>query len=331
MTDDARPTMADVARIAGVSPALVSIVMRDVPGASDETRRRIKSIADDIGYVPDRRAQKLRQTSSRLLGVVFQLQQPFHGDLVEQIYSAAARRGYDVMLSAVAPTRTEDAAAKSLVRERCEAALLLGSGFGATELAALATRVPPVVVMRASGVEGVASVRGDDVEGIGLAVDHLVELGHRRIAHIDGGGAPGSDDRRRGFRAAMTRHGLESSARIVSGGITETAGAQAMSTLLGEDRPTAVVAFNDRCATGVLDRLLRLGIDVPGDISIVGYDDSRLASIAHVQLTSISQDAAAMAEAAVEAALARIAGEPARDIVLSPSLVRRATSEPVSG
>jgi LacI family transcriptional regulator len=95
--------------------------------------------------------------------------------------------------------------------------------------------------------------------------------------------------------------------------------------------PTAVVAFNDRCATGVLDLLVRRGLNVPEDISVVGYDDSRLARIPHVQMTTISQDATQMADAAVDGALAQIAGNEAVDLVLAPHLVRRATTGPVSG
>lgn len=325
MADETRPTMADVARIAGVSPALVSIVMRGVPGASEETRARVKSLAEEIGYVPDRRAQKLRQSSSRLLGVVFDLQQPFHGDLVEHIYAAAGARGYDVMLSAVAPSRSENDAVQAVLRERCEAALLLGSRLQAEELAAVDTKVPVVVMLRSSDVDRIGAVRSDDVAGIGSAVDHLVALGHRRIAHIDGGRSPGAGDRRSGFVDAVHRHGLD--AEVVEGGITETEGAEGMRRLLRSGTlPSAVVAFNDNAATGVLDLLVRRGIDVPGDISVVGYDDSRLARIAHIQLTSISQDVAALAEAAVESALTRISGGEPGETVLAPGLVRRRTT-----
>ncbi|MDJ0393494.1 LacI family DNA-binding transcriptional regulator [Rhodococcus sp. G-MC3] len=319
--------MADVARLAGVSPALVSIVMRGVPGASADTRTRIKSIAEGIGYVPDRRAQKLRQTSSRLLGVMFDLQQPFHGDLVEHIYEAASRHGYDVMLSAVAPSRSEGSAVQAILRERCEAAILIGSRLTAAELDKLASKTSVVEVLRSSSVDSIGAVRSDDAAGTESAVDHLVGLGHTSIAHIDGGFSPGADGRRRGFLDAMHRHGLD--ARVTPGGVTETDGAEGMKLLLATGvRPTAVVAFNDNSATGVLDHLIRRGIDVPGDISVVGYDDSRLARIAHIQLTSVSQDVEALADAAVENALRRIAGEVASEVVLAPNLVLRATSGP---
>ncbi|MGW1624897.1 LacI family DNA-binding transcriptional regulator [Streptomyces sp. NPDC002172] len=329
-TRKARPTMADVARAAGISTALVSIVIRGVPGASDETRRRVLRIADELGYVPDQRAQKLRRSSSRVLGVVFELQQPFHGDLVEHLYAAAARHGYEAAISAVAPSRAESTAVNALLRERCEAAVLLGSRLSDEELERLARRLPTLLVARRSGLASVGSVRGDDMVGIRLAVDHLVGLGHRRIAHIDGAGAPGSSDRRLGFLQGMADHGVADSADVLAGGLTEEAGAEGMRYLL--DRrvppPTAVIAFNDRTATGVLNVLAHRGRNVPGEISVVGYDDSRLAKMPHVQMTTVSQDAAGMADAAVTAALDLIKGGTPQETVLTPRLVERATTGP---
>ena len=325
------PTMADVARAAGISTALVSIVMRGVAGASDATRRRVLKIADEIGYVPDQRARKLRQSRSRLLGVAFELQQPFHGDIVEHIYAAAASRGYEVMLSAVAPSRDERTAAQALLRERCEAAILVGSTMDADELAQLAARIPSLVVARRVEAPGVGVVRADDEAGIALAVDHLVAFGHRRIAHIDGAGAPGSDDRRSGFLERMARHGLGSSATVVAGGLAEADGSRGVHELLDLDpHPTAVIAFNDRCATGVLDALVRLGRDVPGEISVVGYDDSRLAKLPHLQMTTISQDVRQLAHATVTGALDLAAGAEPTDVVLMPRLIERATSGPAT-
>ena len=327
-----RPTMADVAKAAGISTALVSIVFRGVPGASDATRTRVLRIADELGYVPDERARKLRQSRSRVLGVAFELQQPFHGDLVERLYAAATARGYDIGLSAVAPTRDEATAVEALLRERCEAAILLGSRFDDAALAAFATRVPTLLVARRTQADGVGVVRGDDLAGIGLAVEHLVGWGHRRIAHVDGGDAAGSDDRRRGFHDAMARHGLGRQAEVLTGGLTEEAGARAMAALLARPTPpSAVIAFNDRCATGVVDTLVHRGLRVPADVSVVGYDDSRLAEAPHVQMTTVSQDATALAVAAVDQALRLAAGEPPTETVLTPRLVVRATTAPTPG
>ncbi|WP_199906938.1 LacI family DNA-binding transcriptional regulator [Aeromicrobium chenweiae] len=325
----ARPTLADVAREAGVSTALVSIVMRGVPGASQATRQRVRQVADDMGYVRDERARKLRQSSSRLIGVTFDLQQPFHGDLVEHLYTAAAARGYDLAISAVAPSRGEDVAIQALLRERCEVAVLLGSMLDDDAVRRVSAAVPVLLVARDGEPAGVSSVRGDDVEGVGLAVDHLVGLGHRRIAHVDGGTAPGATDRRAGFLSAVRRHGVADTAEVVAGGLTERDGSRAMSELLGSPTPpTAVVAFNDRCAAGVLDHLVRARVDVPGTVSVTGYDDSRLATSPHAQMTTVSQSPQEMAESAVSGALDLVDGAPPHQIVLAPHLIARETTAP---
>ncbi|MFF7793034.1 substrate-binding domain-containing protein [Streptomyces sp. NPDC007991] len=329
--DGRRPTLADVAARAGVSTALVSIVMRDAKGASAATRERVLRAARDIGYRPDARARLLRSRRSRLLGVQFGLQQPFHADLVEGIYAAAEPAGYQVALSAVAAGRGERRAVEALLADRCEALVLLGPQAPASRLAELAGQVPVVSVARRlrSPLPGLEVVRTADDEGARQAVDHLVGLGHRDIAHVDGGRAPGAADRRRGYRAAMNSHGLSGRLRVLAGGLTEEEGAAAARGLLAvRPRPTAVLAFNDRCATGVLDVFLRSGVTVPGDISVVGFDDSHLARLAHIDLTTVGQDIPRLTRLAVGRAVARLEGEEAAtgEDVVAPRLVVRGTT-----
>jgi len=154
-------------------------------------------------------------------------------------------------------------------------------------------------------------------------------LGHRAITFIDGGKGPIASDRRRGYRTAMRRHRLGDHLWIIPGDHTEAAGTRAARTLLGDGRlPSAVVASNDRCALGFLDALNRAGVDVPGAISVVGYDDSALSRLAHVNLTTVSQDAGRQAEHAVAAAVERLDnGRTARrEVVLTPHLVVRGTT-----
>ena len=255
---DRRATLADVAARAGVSVPLVSIVMRDAPGASPANRERVRRAAEELGYRPDSRARMLRRTRSRLIGVVFGVQHAFHGDLVSGLYTAADAAGYELALSAVTPARDERRAVTSLLHDRCEALILLGPHLPTSYLSDLAATMPVVVVARAVRHHAVDVVRTDDAAGLGEAVDHLVDLGHRRIAHIDGGRAPGAAERRRGYRAALQRHGLADTAQILPGGLTEDDGATAAEALLDTTiRPTAVTVFNDRCATGVLDVLWR--------------------------------------------------------------------------
>ena len=331
---DRRPTLADVAARAGVSTALVSIVMREAPGASAVTRERVLAIADELGYRPDSRARLLRRSRSRLLGVVFGVQHAFHGDMVDGLDAAADRVGYALALSAVTPGRDEERAVGSLLQDRCEALVLLGPQAPAAYLATLAARLPVVVVARAVRHRRVDIVRTDDAAGLEQAVDHLVELGHRRIAHVDGGRAPGAAERRRGYTEALHRHDLGRYALMLPGGLTEDDGAAAARALLelSDDprAPTAVTVFNDRCATGVLDVLRSAGVAVPADMSVVGFDDSRLARLSHIDLTTIAQDAATMTELAVARAVARLDGTAVgeREQVVPPRLVVRGTTAP---
>jgi DNA-binding LacI/PurR family transcriptional regulator len=322
-----------VAALAGVSVALVSIVIRDVPGASQQSRQRVLQAADELGYRPDTRARLLRSHRSRLLGVVFGVQHAFHGDLVSGLYAAADRVGYELALSAVTPDRDERRAVASLLQDRCEALVLLGPHAPTSYLAELANRLPVVVVARAARHRAVDVVRTADHEGLQQAVDHLVALGHRRIVHIDGGRAPGAHDRRRGYRDAMRRHGLEAEIRILPGGLTEDDGAGAVRALLrAGSAATALTVFNDRCATGALDVLHRSGLAVPADISVVGYDDSRLARLSHVDLTTIAQDTEQISRLAVARAVDRLDSTPVtrRELVIAPHLVVRGTTAPPS-
>ncbi|WP_069768377.1 LacI family DNA-binding transcriptional regulator [Streptomyces sp. LUP30] len=334
--DGKRPTLADVAARAGVSTALVSIVMRDAKGAGATTRERVLQAAREIGYRPDARARLLRSRRSRLLGVQFALQHPFHADLVEGVYAAADAAGYQIALSAVAAGRSEQRAVETLLADRCEALILLGPQVPAARLAELAGQLPVVSVARRLRPSGSGSgpevVRTADDEGARQAVDHLVALGHRDVVHVDGGRAPGAADRRRGYRTAMNRHGLGAHLRVLPGGPTEEAGAAAARALVtAGPRPTAVLAFNDRCASGVLDVFLRTGVTVPGDVSVVGFDDSRLARLAHIGLTTVGQDVSRLARLAVGRAVARVesgAAPAAVEDVVPPRLVVRGTTAP---
>jgi len=326
-----RPTLNDVAARVGVSRALVSLVIRNAPGPSAETRERVLRAAAELEYRPDPTAQVLRRHRSRLLGVLLSARDAFHADLVEAIYPAAEKLGYEVVLSALAPTRDERKAVDALLSSRCEGLILLGPKASSKQLTALGERLAVVAVGRRVKGIPVDTVRTADEEGVHQAVDHLVSLGHRAIVHVDGGRGPGAAERRRGFRTAMGRHGLSDAVRIIAGDYTEESGGQAARALLqGGNLPTAVLAGNDRCAMGVLDAFIRAGVDVPREVSVIGYDDSQLARLTHIDLTSVRQDAERMAELAVRAAVERLddGRTTARDIVLSPQLVVRGTSGP---
>jgi DNA-binding LacI/PurR family transcriptional regulator len=160
-------------------------------------------------------------------------------------------------------------------------------------------------------------------------MDHLVQLGHRKIVHIDGGTLPGAEDRREGYLAAMRRHRIENRALVLSGDYTEPSGVDAVEQLYETDAmPTAIVAGNDRCASGVLFGLARRGVRVPQDVSVVGFDDTREAALPHIDLTTVRQDSSRLAMLAVRAVADRLETPRlrSRDIVLDPTLVIRGST-----
>jgi DNA-binding LacI/PurR family transcriptional regulator len=288
--------------------------------------------AAELGYRPDTAAQVLRRTRSRHLGVLFSLQQPYEVDLAEAIYPAAERRGYHVVLGAMTAGRDERQAVEELLSFRSEAIILIAPTSGRQQLARLGQQIPLIEIgRRLTGDGGVDVVRVADERGAQQAVDHLVALGHRDIVHVGGARHPGAADRRRGYRQAMRRHHLQDHIRILPGDYTEESGAQAARTLLQADKlPSAIFAANDRCAHGVIATLSRAGLDIPNDLSVVGYDDSRIARLSFVDLTTIRQDATQMAELAVEAAAQRLdeGRTTARDIVVKPTLIVRGSTGP---
>ena len=327
-----RPTMADVAAHLGVSRQLVSLVLGDRPGPSATTRERVLRAAEELGYRADTAAQLLRRARSRQLGVLFTMEHPMDADLVEALYPAAAQLGYSVALSAMLANRTERQAIDELVGLRCEALVLIGMSAQAPEdLARVAERVPVVEIGQRTDAAGTDSVRTDAVSGVHQAVDHLVSLGHRRIAHVHGGELPSAPERRRGYLEGMREHGLDACVDLVPGAYTEEAGARAAAVLLDRDElPTAVVCCNDQSARGLMETLLRAGRSVPEDVSVVGYDDSRAARLSFLSLTSVRQDVARIAELTVGAAVERLEEDrtESRHVVLPTTLTLRDSTAP---
>ncbi|NIZ90462.1 LacI family DNA-binding transcriptional regulator [Kineococcus rubinsiae] len=332
MSERSRPvTIADVAALAGVSRALVSIVLRGVPGASPANREKVLRAAAELDYHPDQRARLLGAARSRTLGVVHDLRRAYQGEVVEALYAsvldgAAGGDGWRLVLEPTGSRRPEAVALQALLDQRCEAVVLVGPTSAKAQLASLAARVPVVVLTRAVRGLDVDVVRTDDEAGARLATEHLLALGHTRIAHLHGGRAPGAAERRAGYGAALRRAGL--APELVAGGPTESDGESAAPRLLRPGGPTAVLAFNDACAVGLLAAARAGGAAVPRDLSIVGFDDSAAAALSAVALTTVGQDAAALAAHAVRRAVARAEDPrlPASETVVPPHLVARRTS-----
>jgi DNA-binding LacI/PurR family transcriptional regulator len=328
-----RPTMEDVAARAGVSRALVSLVMRGSPKVSEHRRAAVLRAADELGYAPHAMARSLASRTSHFLGVmVSDLHNAFWAEIVDGLDACARDLGFELVINTGgrrAPRERQ--ALASLLSFRPAGIALLGPVVPATAIAGAAMQAPLVLVSRSSRLSTVDTVNDDGQNGSGLAVDHLVSLGHKDIVHIDGGGGSQAAPRRTGYLAAMRRHGLTPS--VVPSEYTDTAGAKAVRELLdarGQHLPTAIVAANDFNAIGAISALEEAGLRVPADVSVVGYDNTSLAALRHVSLTTVDQPRTEMGRLAAEALIQRVRGErtdPVRHL-LRPSLVVRATTGP---
>ncbi len=325
-----RVTMEDVARHADVSRALVSIVMRGVPGASDDTRARVFESARVLGYRPDLRARALAGQRSRTIGVMFGVSVGvFHFSLLDGLYAAAEARSHSLILSPLTRQRDERQAAQALQDFRFDALIMLNPPVLRPILAG---RMPIAVIGWHTDHPDVDVVRVCDDSGIAAMVDHLVGLGHRRIAHIDGGATVISDGRQAAYTAAMERHGLSREIRVVAGGQSQLDGWRAAQRLLDEgDLPTAVVAYNDDTAVAAISRFVQHGIAVPEHVSVTGFDDSEMAELSPVPLTTVAQDPAELGRRAIDRVIARVEQQRIvdREIVLDAvPRVRASTAAP---
>lgn len=325
-----RPTMEDVAREAGVSRALVSLVFRGMPNVSDQRRQAVLDAADRLGYQLHAVASRLASHRSRVIGfVVNDLGNPVFAEIVEEFQERADADGYRVVLSAAGhESAREQVAIETLLEQRPDGLVISGSLLSAKALAKIAQRTPLTLVGRVVREESVDCVATDDRHGAELAVEHLASLGHRAIAHVDGGKFAGARDRRNGYQRAMKRLGLQDQIRIVPGEHLEQAGINAAHQLLSEGLPTAVFAANDLIAVGLLDTLRGAGVRVPEEVSIVGFDDTILARLSSISLTTLSQTTSKLGTLAFETVLSRADGLHTESLVkvVEPQLVVRGST-----
>lgn len=335
-----RVTIADVARAAGVSKGLVSFALNDRPGVALETKHRILLVAKDLGWSPSVRARSLSTQKAFALGLVIARDpeiisgDPFFPAFIAGVESALAPAGQALVLSMVPDEESETAAYHQLAqhdrvdgviisdlrREDSRIELVRRLGLSAVTLGRPATASPfPAVLL-------------DDAAGIRDAVDHLVGLGHRSIAHVAGPWRMLHGDRRtREFRAALDAHGLPAEL-VIETDFTARDGARATDVLLRrEERPTAIVYANDPMAIAGLGVAQRAGLSVPHDLSITGFDGSDIGEYIHPSLTTVTTEAQAWGRQAAESLLRVIAGDDVSDIELSPArLVIRDSSSPPS-
>ena len=326
-----RPTMEDVAERASVSRALVSLVMNDSPQVSDQKRRAVLRAARELGYRPNLIARILAQQRTHTIGVlVDDLRNPFFGEVVDGIEAEAAEHGFRVLiLNGHRDARREVEAVETFLQLRVEGMALVGARLGNDDLARIGNAAPCVMVASGTAHPHIDTVGTDDRRGAELAVEHLAALGHTRIVHMDGGANVSAAERRSGYESGMRAAGIGDLIDIRPAGDDEGDALPVIDALLtDDDPPTAIFAFNDLLAAGALNRLDDSGVAVPGGMSLVGFDNTFIAALRHLSLTTINQPTLAMGRLAVNTLRQRLSsgsGEPVRH-TLQPELVVRSTA-----
>jgi DNA-binding LacI/PurR family transcriptional regulator len=325
--------LKDVAQRAGVSVSTVSRVLTGSPLVNEETRVRVQQAIDALDYRPSRVARRLRgdTASARLLGLIVpDIQNPFFAELVRGVESEAQRHGYLVFLG----NSDEDAAKErryiDLMRaESVDGLLLPASSDSAQAVAELARQGLPVVcVDRRLPRASLDTVIADNVHGARIAVDHLLQLGHRRIGFVEGRPELStSQERLRGYRQALEEHGVAFDPALVREGDSRQAGGREMTAelLRLEQPPTALLVGNNLMTLGALETIHVMGLRIPDDVAIVGYDDIPWALAFNPPLTVVRQPAYEIGQRAAELLLQRIA-DPKRStslVMLQPELVVR--------
>jgi DNA-binding LacI/PurR family transcriptional regulator len=333
--------MKDVAAAAGVSQSTVSRILNDVPvtiPVSERTRERVLEIARELGYRPHMFARALRGAPTTLLGaIVRDITDVFFASAIDALAIEARARGYSLVLG-TARAETDEALALTAVLEarHCDAIVLLGDLRDEPRLVEdlRRARIPVVALWHGSEAAPFLSVSVDNRAGIRDALDHLHDLGHRRVAFCGNETLLDVRERRAAFEERAAELGLDAGPELVRHADNTTAGGEAALLELLElaDPPTAVLAATDVIAIGVIHAAYERGVRVPADLSVVGFDDVPLAAAVVPGLTTVRMPVAAMVGAAVERV---VAGAPDGDEAAAgpfrPSLVVRASSGPPPG
>lgn len=340
-------TILDVAARAGVSKSAASLALRGTGYVSEARRRAILEAAAELGYRPNAAARAMGSARSGTVGVILDdLRNPWFVPAVEGLTEGLHAAGLHALLG---DWRLEGAElAERFLELRVEALVLVGTLDGAetafAEIAPLPGGIPvPVVQVGAphAQVPGAAVVTNDDAEGARRVVRHLAALGHRRITHLSAPGTAVGDARRAGFEDECQVLGIES--QTVQAGRTEEAGWRgAHEALDTSPRPTALFAVNDMAAFGALSAADDLGLRVPEDLSLAGYDDTPAARLKAVGLTSVdnaSREAGRLAAKLLSDHVAAAAGglgaPPTRGdgppVLLLPTLKARTSTAPPPG
>jgi LacI family transcriptional regulator len=337
-----RVTIVDVAKHANVSTTAVSKVLRNAYGVSPSMQAKVREAMTELGYRPHTAARGLRGQTYTLGVMVPDIYNPFFSDIINGLTKQLRGTDYQVLLG---PARHEYAneslVTEAMIDHSMDGLVLIVPTSAPSHLQQTATTVPTVVIGRHQSSPTYDTVVDNDTAGAALVVDHLVELGHRRIAHIEHAereraliASMPNAIRARGYCQAMDAHGLAEHIDTIPTRYTREGGYLGTKQLLARpQRPTAIFAGADIAAMGVLEAIAEAGLNVPGDISVAGYDNSVYATLGPISLTSVDQGGHQMGSHAARLLLERIAdrNRPSALISLSPTLVVRRSTAPPPG
>ncbi len=328
-------TLKEIARRTGKSITTVSRALADYDDVSPDTRALVRCVADDLGYTPNLLAQRLQKRRSDTIGLVLptfgpRFSDPFFSEFLAGVGNAAAERGYDLLVSTQAPDDRELQVYRQKVQSRRV------DGFVIVRTRRQDARIdylrnvgfPFVAFGRCEGEMGFPFVDVDGSRGMRLIADHLIGLGHRRIACL----APPPDllfaeHRMIGLRQALDEHGLElADHQVILGNLTQKSGFEATRLLLeAPQRPTAIAACNDLMALGAMSAIQERGLVVGRDLAVTGFDDIPMVEHSHPPLTTIHQPIYQIGKMVCEQLVRLIQGEEPnpRQVILEPKLVVR--------
>jgi DNA-binding LacI/PurR family transcriptional regulator len=329
-------SIKDVARAAKVSHPTVSRALRNSRLVKPETAARIRRIASEMGYRPSAVARSLVTRRTQTIGVVVtHISDPFVAGVVGGIEDVANQYGYSVFLAnSNANPEREVKVVQSFHERRVDGIVVTASRVGALYIPMLAEmKVPIVLIDNQHPGDFVHSVMIDNIKASRLATQHLIGLGHRRIAYLgDQFGFNSDTERFSGYRQALERADLPFLPQLVAhGNGSADGGIVAMQTLLSlKPKPTAVFCYNDMSALGALRTIYDYGLGVPQDISLVGFDDLPIASYTYPRLTTIRQPKEQMGRMAMESLLKILAGTASKTNILFEGelIVRDSSSAP---
>ena len=315
-------TIYDIAKEADVSPATVSRILTGKAKVSDDKYKRVKALIDKYNYSPNAMARSLSETHTRVIGVVLaDASNPYYNSVFSACVDEAYSRGYSVvMFNTLSRAELEDAALNKLLEQRVDVIIICGGRIdlhepdaGFVRFMKKSMETTPIVLASKSRWEGIHGVAVDHERSMDLAMDYLIGLGHRDIGFFYAGPEYyGSVEKIARFRACIERAGLALREEwlVHIDGYNCESGRDGIDRLMRlEARPTALLGLNDVIAAGMLQGLLGYGLSVPGDISLMGFDDTFITEITSPRLTAIGYDYAGFAGKLVDAAIAVAEGE----------------------